>query len=68
MRPRKSDFAAFPRPDIEEGLTGREYAAVHLTAGLISKFGVWPGNRSAQDEIAQIGVALADALMLELNK
>jgi hypothetical protein len=68
MRPGKSDFAAFPRPDIEEGLTCREYAAVHLTAGLILSLGDWPASRGTHDELARVGVALADALMLELNK
>jgi hypothetical protein len=70
MRRGKSDFAAFPNPHVEgdDGLTCREYAAIHLTAGLIAGVGNWPVSTGQQDKLAQIGVALADALMLELDK
>ena len=70
MRTGKSDYNAFPNPHVEgdDGLTCREYAAIHLTAGLILSLGDWPGAKGTQDELARVGVALADALMLELNK
>lgn len=66
--PQKPDNSIGPKamlPQSELGLTKREYAAIKAMQGLLACSSAWLGN---QDMLAKESVAMADALLKELER
>jgi len=65
-----SDYPAFPISEECDfsGLSGRQYASVHLLAGLLAARGETPLTKESRQDLVRCAVETADALMVELNK